>query len=441
VTQNDRPPAWLEIAISLLALASIGLLVIEFLTPLTEYWIQVIYDLDLAICAVFALDFAVELRKARDRSGYLKWHWIDIIALLPAYLFYFLETTTLLGAGLRALRLIRLGRFFAVTARIRRTRIMHADEEKRSNKRKSIGYATVAAVIAVFYITFRQDIDILPFGSYVTKSLVSGFIFFVALAAAEAIVFWKVSKVEDPASRASIGRATKAVIVGLASIGIVSLIFEELMVLALSLGVVGLILSFSLSPLISNFISWIYISTKKLYSVGDSVKIGDAVGIVTSIGYLTTQLVEVGDASLYKSLTGGTMTVPNSMVLSEIVTTKGPRKSPFYIADITFDLAYESDLEAVKEIIGRIVEEYLSPYVDRMVNSCTGRECDGKFMDAIRSGPKIVYRPEMTWVEVKVIYPIPPAVYVQSISDITERVLREFNARPEAVKFPLGRSR
>ncbi len=56
----------------------------------------VAFDLELVLTAVFAVEFGSRLAAARDRRGYLRGHWIDLLALIPT------------GRGLRVLRLVRL---------------------------------------------------------------------------------------------------------------------------------------------------------------------------------------------------------------------------------------------------------------------------------------------------------------------------------------------
>jgi voltage-gated potassium channel len=64
--------------------------------------------IDLALTAVFVAEFATRFAAARDRAGYLRGHWIDLLALLPA----------VRGVRLaRLLRLLRLVRAFAGVAR------------------------------------------------------------------------------------------------------------------------------------------------------------------------------------------------------------------------------------------------------------------------------------------------------------------------------------
>lgn len=428
-----------ELAMALLAILSILLLLVDFTVPLEPAWRQLVYSADLIICMVFAIDFAFEIRSEKDRLRYLKWHWIDLLALVPAYAFAFLETITIIGAGLRSLRFIRLARFLAVVLRMRRSKMLVAGE--KPSKRSLLTYLSAASLVSVFYLIFLPDLESIPYSQYVIESILSLLILLVALVLSELVYVLLISKIDDLHSRISVGRLVKAVFILLAIAAIISFIFKELIIFVTSFGVIGLVLSYSLAPVISNFFAWVYINVRRTYMIGDSVKIGDVRGIVTDIGYIMTTLIEIGDESSFWSVTGRMLTIPNSTVLSEIVAVYGSRLSPVRVGAVTFNLAYESDLGAVKEMLVRCVSEYISPEVDRMRQACESGSCAPMFKDVIEAGPRVIFTPEASWINVTVLYPYPPSKLVRSMSDLTEIILREMNRSPEIVKFPVGRSR
>ncbi len=434
-----------EILMAALAFISIGLLVAEYILTLSPAQITLIYFLDLIICAIFAIDFSRSLSSTAGKKTFLKWHAFEILAMIPAFAFAYLETSTVFGAGLRSLRLIRVVRFFAVSSRISRSKVLAVnsqDKDKKITKRRLIRNGTVAAIVGSLYVIFRNDIAGIPqYGLYIDEILMSAFIIAVAFVIAEAASIYITSKIDDYYSRQPIDRIIKLVIVGLSIACVVSLIFEELLILAFSLGVVGLILSFSLSPIISNFISWIYISAKKPFTIGDIVEIGETRGVVNSIGYLTTTLLEFGGDPVIPGMTGRRITVPNSMALSETVATFNKKASPVTTKTITFNIAYESDLDKVKTIIENCINEYTSANFAKMIEYCETEECEPLLVNQIKAGPRVLFTPSQSWIEVKAFYPAVPALAALSVSDITERILREFNSNPEVVKFPMGRSR
>lgn len=175
--------------------------------------------------------------------------------------------------------------------------------------------------------------------------------------------------------------------------------------------------------------------------IGDSVKIGDVRGIVTDIGYLMTTLIEIGGESSFWSVTGRLLTIPSSNALSEIVAVYGSRLSPVRVGSVTFNLSYESDLGAVRDMLVRRVSDYIRPEVESMLKACESANCAPMFRDVIEAGPRVIFTPEASWINVTVLYPYPPSKLVRSMSDLTEIILKEMNRSPEVVKSPIGRSR
>lgn len=70
--------------------------------------LDVLDNLDLGITAFFALEFIIRLLIASSRKGYLKGHWLDLIAIMPVvrWLRFFRVA--------RILRLLRLARLVRV---------------------------------------------------------------------------------------------------------------------------------------------------------------------------------------------------------------------------------------------------------------------------------------------------------------------------------------
>jgi voltage-gated potassium channel len=95
---SDHEVAW-ELSMALLAVAFVATAFIE--DPALE-------PIEWTLTGIFAAEFATRFLAARDRLQYLRGHWIDLIALVPA-----VRGVRLL----RLLRLLRLVRVFAGTYR------------------------------------------------------------------------------------------------------------------------------------------------------------------------------------------------------------------------------------------------------------------------------------------------------------------------------------
>ena len=82
---------------------------------------QTALPLEMVITAVFALEFAVRFFAADSRARYIRSHWIDLLALLPAIRFLRLLRLGRVGYFFRAARFLRLGIFVRFLAQADRT--------------------------------------------------------------------------------------------------------------------------------------------------------------------------------------------------------------------------------------------------------------------------------------------------------------------------------
>jgi voltage-gated potassium channel len=89
---------------------------------------------ELALTAVFAVEFGVRFGAARDRGAYLRGHWIDLIALIP---------TIRQLRVLRLLRLLRLVRTFAAVYRA----LLHVERVLGNRQIAAIGVVWLAILL------------------------------------------------------------------------------------------------------------------------------------------------------------------------------------------------------------------------------------------------------------------------------------------------------
>jgi len=110
----------IEWAIGTLAIFSIAIVVIEFIVELSTAWMVTLYAVDLIICLIFALEFVYRLRQSGDKGLFTKSHWFEILAMVPAVVFYAAGSVSVLSGIFRSLRLIRVVRVVVMLARMRR---------------------------------------------------------------------------------------------------------------------------------------------------------------------------------------------------------------------------------------------------------------------------------------------------------------------------------
>lgn len=86
-----------DLLMLVLALVSVGLLVYVEFVPHSERTAYVIFGIDTAICAVFAIEFLVRWRRARWEKWFPLRHWYEVLGMIP-----------IAHPALRGLRLLRV---------------------------------------------------------------------------------------------------------------------------------------------------------------------------------------------------------------------------------------------------------------------------------------------------------------------------------------------
>jgi voltage-gated potassium channel len=137
-----------EYVVSFLAAISIALIIVETVYTLTAQQLTILYILDAAIVAVLAADLVNRARQGGRK--YILRNSYEILALIPAFLFAFLEQTTLLGAAFRGLRLLRLLRIIAFSTRGLRALRMLSTLSKQTH----LGYLLAVSAVVVSVGTF-----------------------------------------------------------------------------------------------------------------------------------------------------------------------------------------------------------------------------------------------------------------------------------------------
>lgn len=94
-----------EIIFTFLAVASVALVIFDFIKTPTATEYKIIDQVDLVIAYIFLLDFCIELLVVSNRREYLRHNWYLLLAAIPLT-----DNITEALRGLRALRLIRIVR-------------------------------------------------------------------------------------------------------------------------------------------------------------------------------------------------------------------------------------------------------------------------------------------------------------------------------------------
>ena len=249
---------------------------------------------------------------------------------------------------------------------------------------------------------------------------------------------------EDVVARYNLERVAN-LLAGLAIFFItISILFANWYTAVVSFGLISLILGFALQTPITSFIGWIYILFRVPYRVGDRITIGGATGDVIALNYLDTTLWEVGGLlSTTNHPTGRIIKFPNSKVLDEPVFNYSWPLFPYIWNDISFQVAYQSDLSFITKVLTEVANEEVGDEMIERVH--TYRELLAETpVDQleVHERPVVVFRiGENTWVTAIVRYLVEPRMAGPIKTRMIKKMLDRLNAEPDKVLFPRGDAR
>lgn len=114
-----------------------------------------------------------------------------------------------------------------------------------------------------------------------------------------------------------------------------------------------LAIGMALQSNISNLANGIVIVSTHMFKKGDFISVAGSDGFISEINFLFTTIMTTDNKKI---------TLPNSMIVNNAVVNAGA--NPKRRVDITFSVAYESDVEKVKQIITDVMKSNGAVYLD-----------------------------------------------------------------------------
>lgn len=187
----------------------------------------------------------------------------------------------------------------------------------------------------------------------------------------------------------------------------VSVVAGDVRALIGSFGLIGLALSWSLQTPIESFSGWLMNSFKGYYRVGDRVAVGDIVGDVVAIDFLTTTVWEIGTPERgfvrAEQPTGRMITFPNNEVLAGSVVNY-TRDFPFVWDELAVAIANESDLIYARDTIQKVADEVLADYMEEPARAYAQILSNAGFEVAISDRPEIFIHTPDSWTDIVIRY-------------------------------------
>ncbi|UCD92405.1 MAG: mechanosensitive ion channel family protein [Methanobacteriota archaeon] len=137
----------------------------------------------------------------------------------------------------------------------------------------------------------------------------------------------------------------------------------------LSLGLVSAALIYVLQKPLLNIVGWAVLTYRRIYHLGDRIKVSDVRGYVTNISVMNTTVREFGGWMSGDTFTGRLVSIPNSQILETNVFNY-TRDTKFIWDEVMVSITYESDIVAAKKIVmestEKVVGKFMRKYAKRV---------------------------------------------------------------------------
>ena len=209
-----------------------------------------------------------------------------------------------------------------------------------------------------------------------------------------------------------------------------------------SLGVVGFAVTFALQGALASLIGWLYIVTKRPYSVGDRIAIEDTRGDVASIDLFVTEVWEIdGELVSSNQPSGRIITVPNSVVLSSHVVNFHGEGVPHVWNELSVQVAYETDLDFAVSVMVEEATDFLGEEMAAGVAEYRERLAETPVELDVTDRPTVNVVQTESWVELRLRYLVHPRRGTRARNALYRAILDRFNDHPDRVAFPVSRNR
>lgn len=173
-------------------------------------------------------------------------------------------------------------------------------------------------------------------------------------------------RLETKGGRYLISKIVTAIIYVLTSLWIFSKLISDHPGALASLAIVGAGIAVALQDVVKDFMGWIIIWQRRLFTLGDRASIGKYTGDIIDIGPLRTTMLEVSTDGAFNAheRTGKTLYVPNSMVLRDPILNYNTT-SDFMSVEMQVTVTYASDWKKAEAIIHEALVTETGSFVEQ----------------------------------------------------------------------------
>lgn len=205
---------------------------------------------------------------------------------------------------------------------------------------------------------------------------------------------------------------TSIVVLTLAVIYVLGVVGLDVAPLIASAGIVGVALGFGAQNLVRDFLSGIFMILEDQYGVGDVVDLGEASGVVETVGLRVTALRDI-NGTLWYCRNGEVLRVGN-------------KSQGFAVAVLDLPLAHTTDVDVASAVAARVAADATagSPLAEDVLEPVQVLGVDKVTADTVTLRITVKVRPGRQWA-------------VQRA--LNQRILDEFDAQGIRPPYPQGR--
>lgn len=318
-----------------------------------------------------------------------------------------------------------------------------AERPPRSERHKLWIGTYVLALVGLGVLHYAVRLKFFDFADayrpLVLRAIVGAMTVVVVLAAAKVVDALLINPLGDAVSRYNLKRVVRLVAAVAIALIAVSVLFANWYTAVVSFGVLSLVIGLAVQTPFTSLMGWVYILVRAPYRVGDRIRIGDATGDVIDVGYLDTTLWEFGGQYLSTDHPSGrVIRFPNSHVLSNAVYNYSWPLFPYLWNEITFHVAYNSDLEFIARVMREVAEEEIGDAMRERIRTYRELLAHTPVDELqVREHPSVVFRVNQnTWIDATVRYLVEPRTAGRVKTRLIQKMLERLNAEPERACFP-----
>jgi len=217
-------------------------------------------------------------------------------------------------------------------------------------------------------------------------------------------------------------------------VGLASIWFDDPSRLTTALGLLSAGLAFALQRVVTAIAGYFVILRGRTFNVGDRILMGGVRGDVIGLGFVQTQIMEMGqppsvtekDSDAWvrsRQYTGRVVAVTNEKIFTEPVYNY-TREFPYLWEELSIPLKYEADHVLAERILLEAAERH-SVAVNELSEQALAEMQRRYFVERAEIRPRVFYRITDNWLELTVRHVVPD----HAIREIKDRMSREILSR------------